>query len=1144
MIDPLKGSQGHDVKPGSTEADEARHPEEQDRVAKEADHSSPQSSHMRKKQVGREQDPGEEHTVNTQSLGIKSTVDSAGSSTTTPEKSQKEKKPLKFDSKGKLVFPGVHPPRASSRNAQAKSKAPSGKNKSESKLVVTIPYRKDEPSRIRIGRCIDAILGEHQTNAQVPKPSSSSKTRNEVSGKALHPFFVPGHRRQADSNSQKANSTEKPVIAPTESLDNVRNRNSSAATPGKLRAQAQAKQAKTPTAAAPLGFETNEKRSAKHLGLPEALWPSNGTTHVRGPLLTLPRPDMNYIGRGQVKGLKPKDRKRKDGILNSDHSLPSAFVGVANPNDYAPESLKLPERLLISGQEVQRLTSRELKNDVSEVEPSQSQGTTESFTRRSVSHPRLSRIFERLASTLTPFDRGLRETEPWIQKYAPSSAEEVLQSGPEARALRDWLKTLSVKAVDKGHLNGAKTQSLRKDDDNKIRKKKRKKRDDIDDFIVSSDEEDSMMEHVEHSEDDTVHSAHSNTSRSIFRVGDLASNISAKLTNAVLLSGPHGCGKTATVYAVAKELGFEVFELNSGSRRGGKELLEKVGDMAENHLYQSKQEDPSNLSADEETARHRSALRKDLDTGRQGTMTSFFGPKSSLSANSSKGVKANAKRKSASMHQSPQSKGPSKQKQSLILLEEADVLFEEDKQFWSTLATLAVSSKRPIIMTCNDENLVPPDALNLHAILRCAPPSLEMVTEYLLLMATNEGHLISRSAVSNLFLSRGQDLRATIQQLDFWCQMGIGDKKGGLEWIYQRWPPGQDHDADGNRLRVVSRDTYNLHTDPHSMAYEDGELVGDDLEGYDGLQRYSADGDTALMRQGFSKEDLGSAGSPAFSKNNLEILDELDLAFDGRSAADVFRGAGPASKYKVHRLPFHHFLYWFAYIYKDVLDPTEPRIDDAARTNFIEGYQLIQADLQVKFAKTDIELSRFSSACANSILMRAGMKQSTLADPNKRVDERTDSAGLCKDAIQEKRAQPLHYEDFLATFEPLTDPGPQTALQSIPIGASVFDGPLTPIIEDAAPYVRSIVAFDLALEEQRLRLSNLLSQGGRNAKKARLTRASRSALEGGKRETTRRERWFTKSLNASLVLRTGGRDWRHSPESSRSEATSRSGSIV
>ena len=90
---------------------------------------------------------------------------------------------------------------------------------------------------------------------------------------------------------------------------------------------------------------------------------------------------------------------------------------------------------------------------------------------------------------------------------------------------------------------------------------------------------------------------------------------------------------------------------------------------------------------------------------------------------------------------------------------------------------------------------------------------------------------------------------------------------------------------------------------------------------------------------------------------------------------------------------------------------------------------------------------------------------------------------------------------------------------------STFDGSLSVITEDLAPYVRSIVAYDLRLEEHRALLSSLLSQPGQNSKRQRTTRASRAALEGGSKARTRRERWFPNTTNFDAVLQSGGQGW-------------------
>ena len=109
-------------------------------------------------------------------------------------------------------------------------------------------------------------------------------------------------------------------------------------------------------------------------------------------------------------------------------------------------------------------------------------------------------------------------------------------------------------------------------------------------------------------------------------------------------------------------------------------------------------------------------------------------------------------------------------------------------------------------------------------------------------------------------------------------------------------------------------------------------------------------------------------------------------------------------------------------------------------------------------------------------------------------------------------------------FKPLEEPSKRSSLHVASSQATFPGTSISTIASDIAPYVRSIVSYDIRLEEQRLQLSTLLSQGGRSGKPRR-TRASRAALEGGSKAHTRRERWFLKSTNFGLVLQTGGEGW-------------------
>jgi hypothetical protein len=103
---------------------------------------------------------------------------------------------------------------------------------------------------------------------------------------------------------------------------------------------------------------------------------------------------------------------------------------------------------------------------------------------------------------------------------------------------------------------------------------------------------------------------------------------------------------------VAEEMGYQVFEISPGSRRGGREIFEAVGEVGQSELvtkHKAINTAPDLLSPVEDTL-------ENIKKGRKG----------------------------------------------LICFEEVDVLYEEDKSFWSGVSNLVEkSSRRPIILTCN-----------------------------------------------------------------------------------------------------------------------------------------------------------------------------------------------------------------------------------------------------------------------------------------------------------------------------------------------------------------------------------------------------------------------------------------------------------
>ncbi|KAI8174920.1 ATPase family AAA domain-containing protein 5 [Colletotrichum sp. SAR 10_86] len=424
-------------------------------------------------------------------------------------------------------------------------------------------------------------------------------------------------------------------------------------------------------------------------------------------------------------------------------------------DDYQPPppELRLPGKHFESGRKLRSRIKPELRTCLplgSQNDESDDEVLTAS-TRKP--HPAVARLYNSLETNLSAYDRSQCEELTWAQKYAPILAEEVLQSGKEGVLLKEWLQTLRVQSVNTGTATADQKSSGAKPGSATKKKRKRNK---LDNFIVSDGDETEFLPSVSDDDEDDWLPTHSQggPKKTVVR-RDIGKDLS-RLTNAVVLSGPHGSGKTAAVYAVAKELGFEIFEINASSRRNGKDVMEKVGDMTQNHLVQQNRQGKDDSKAvDDETS-------KDIKSGKQNTMMSFFKPKAATKPESKPQAEPNPEQKTEQPAEAPKTTKAKtqNQKQSLILLEEVDVLYEEDKQFWATIMNLIVQSKRPFVMTCNDENLVPFHNFVLYGIFRFAPPPEDLAVDVLLLIAANEGHALKRAAlIFALVVTLGSDYK-------------------------------------------------------------------------------------------------------------------------------------------------------------------------------------------------------------------------------------------------------------------------------------------------------------------------------------------------------------------------------------------------
>nr|XP_018910845.1 PREDICTED: ATPase family AAA domain-containing protein 5 [Bemisia tabaci] len=216
-------------------------------------------------------------------------------------------------------------------------------------------------------------------------------------------------------------------------------------------------------------------------------------------------------------------------------------------------------------------------------------------------------VFEKKLEKISSADKSSEvKHEMWTEKYKPQSSQEVLGNGSCVSELKRWLE------------------------EQKASKKKDLDESSGDEFVSSDDD----------------------------------SSLTKCANNVAIISGPPGCGKTSSVYAVAKELGCQVLELNASCNRNGKKVLSELLEATQSHQVKR----VSNILAD------------------------MF----------SKAAKGDKKKKKKKLKSKDPGLGPDAKVMSIILIEDADLIFSDhDDGFIAALSSLSTMSKRPVILVSN-----------------------------------------------------------------------------------------------------------------------------------------------------------------------------------------------------------------------------------------------------------------------------------------------------------------------------------------------------------------------------------------------------------------------------------------------------------
>ena len=197
-----------------------------------------------------------------------------------------------------------------------------------------------------------------------------------------------------------------------------------------------------------------------------------------------------------------------------------------------------------------------------------------------------------------------------------------------------------------------------------------------------------------------------------------------------------------------------------------------------------------------------------------------------------------------------------------------------------------------------------------------------------------------------------------------------------------------------------------------------------------------------------------------------------------------------------------------------------PPLAEKSRADFEDSLILLEADPVVDHTGIGLSLGLALRVCALRVLSSEGpgMRTATLNRDFGSLMIAGEAQSLCN-RMQKTRST------LAAAVHPIARPSKLALTMQKGPYISSFDGPMSIIVEDLAPYARSIVSYDIKLEDQRNKLDLSLSQAGRNGKRMRTTRASRAAMEGGSKQYTRRERWFPSNTDFARILQSGGRGW-------------------
>ncbi|KAL7246280.1 hypothetical protein ACSBR2_001409 [Camellia fascicularis] len=343
--------------------------------------------------------------------------------------------------------------------------------------------------------------------------------------------------------------------------------------------------------------------------------------------------------------------------------------------------------------------------------------------------------------------RSHPENSLWTNKYLPEKAMEVCGNEESVNFLSEWLRLW--------HESG-----FRSSKDRTVGKK----------FIVQDDDYNCYQSDCDSENKDEENG----------------------LKNVLLVAGPVGSGKSAAIYACAKEQGFHVIEVNASDWRTRTNVMQRFGGGVESYWVQRTMETPVG-SESKQILKSFPIMSNTVPV--QGCdsevieLIHLSDEEDLQNAAGTPGKFVCKQNRTATDH---------KESKPLILFEDVDAILSEDHGLIATIQKLAETAKRPIILTSNSHNPVLPN--NLDRLELCfTKPSLKELLCHVNMVCAAEKTKIQPCLVEQFIGCCQGDIRKTIMHLQFWCQGQKYRKDSEEQRTYGYGPLLFDLDA-GHRI--------------------------------------------------------------------------------------------------------------------------------------------------------------------------------------------------------------------------------------------------------------------------------------------------------------------------------------------------------